>query len=140
MGCRALLLALLIAPLDSFYHHPVCRSARHVALHAQQRQQQRPKRLHKRREPEREPERRSWNPQAIKLNRQIANRDGSHEDIFRLFNTRKKDFSEVNYATALNWLAKKQPRGGYAVDSQDARNLAELILAASNQLDSNPDG
>ena len=140
MGCRALLLALLIAPLDSFYHHPVCRSARHVALHAQQRQQQRPKRLHKRREPEREPERRSWNPQAIKLNRQIANRDGSHEDIFKLFNTRKKDFSEVNYATALNWLAKKQPRGGYAVDSQDARNLAELILAASNQLDSNPDG
>ena len=41
----------------------------------------------------------------------------------------------MNYATALNWLAKKQPRGGYAVDSQDARNLAELILAASNQLD-----
>ena len=140
MGCRALLLALLATPLDSFYHHPVCRSGRQVALHAQQRQQQRPKRLHKRREPEREPERRSWNPQAIKLNRQIANRDGSHDDIFRLFNTRKKDFSEVNYATALNWLAKKQPRGGYAVDSQDARNLAELILAASKQLDSNPDG
>ena len=136
---HALLLALLVTPLDSFYH-PVCRSARHVALRAQQQRQQRPKRLHKRREPEREPERRSWNPQAIKLNRQIANRDGSHEDIFRLFNTRKKDFSEVNYATALNWLAKKQPRGGYAVDSQDARNLAELILAASNQLDANPDG
>ena len=138
MGCRALLLALLATPLDSFYH-PVCTRVP-LALRAQQQRQQRPKRLHKRREPEREPERRSWNPQAIKLNRQIANRDGSHEDIFRLFKTRKKDFSEVNYATALNWLAKKQPRGGYAVDSQDARNLAELILAASNQLDSNPDG
>ena len=135
---HALLLALLATPLDSFYH-PACTRVP-LALRAQQQRQQRPKRLHKRREPEREPERRSWNPQAIKLNRQIANRDGSHEDIFRLFNTRKKDFSEVNYATALNWLAKKQPRGGYAVDSQDARNLAELILAASNQLDSNPDG
>ena len=135
---HALLLALLATPLDSFYH-PVCTRVP-LALRAQQQRQQRPKRLHKRREPEREPERRSWNPQAIKLNRQIANRDGSHEDIFRLFNTRKKDFSEVNYATALNWLAKKQPRGGYAVDSQDARNLAELILAASNQLDANPDG
>ena len=138
MGCRALLLALLATPLDSFYH-PVCTRVP-LALRAQQQRQQRPKRLHKRREPEREPERRSWNPQAIKLNRQIANRDGSHEDIFRLFNTRKQDFCEVNYATALNWLAKKQPRGGYAVDSQDARNLAELILAASNQLDANPDG
>jgi hypothetical protein len=135
---HALLLALLATPLDSFYH-PVCTRVP-LALRAQQQRQQRPKRLHKRREPEREPERRSWNPQAIKLNRQIANRDGSHEDIFRLFNTRKKDFSEVNYATALNWLAKKQPRGGYAVDSQDARNLAELILAASKQLDANPDG
>ena len=100
MGCRALLLVALATPLDSFYHHPVCRSARHVALRAQQQRQQRPKRLHKRREPEREPERRSRNPQAIKLNRQIANRDGSHADIFKLFNTRKKDFSEVNYATA----------------------------------------
>ena len=59
---HALLLALLVTPLDSFYH-PVCRRA-DVALRAQQQRQQRPKRLHKRREPEREPERRSWNPQA----------------------------------------------------------------------------
>ena len=80
------------------------------------------------------------NPQAIKLNRQIANRDGSHEHVYFLFNTRKKDFSEVNYATALNWLAKKQPRGGYAVGLAGRANLAELILATSNQLDSNPDG
>ena len=95
---HTLLLVLLATPLESFYHS-VCRRA-DVALRAQQQRQQRPKRLHKRREPEREPERRSWDPQAIKLNRQIANRDGSHADIFRLFNTRKKDFSEVNYATA----------------------------------------
>ena len=98
MARYMLLLVLLATPLDSFYHS-VCRRA-DVKLRAQQQRQQRPKRLHKRREPEREPERRSWNPQAIKLNRQIANRDGSHEDIFRLFQTRKKDFTEVNYAAA----------------------------------------
>ena len=136
---RTLLLAVLITPLDSFYH-PVCRRAP-SARHAQQQQRQRfQKREHKRREPEREPERRSWDAAAIKLNRQIANREGTHKDIFRLFKSRRSDFSEVNYATALNWLAKKQPRGGYAVESQDSLNLAELLLAATERLDANPDG
>ncbi|KAH8073547.1 hypothetical protein JL721_2850 [Aureococcus anophagefferens] len=71
---------------------------------------------------------------AIMLNRQIARQDGTHGQILDLFEMRGRDFSEVNYATALNWLAKKQPRAGYVAD---APRVASLLSTTRLRLEAN---
>ncbi|KAH8066009.1 hypothetical protein JL722_404 [Aureococcus anophagefferens] len=68
------------------------------------------------------------------LNRQIARQDGTHGQILDLFEMRGGDFSEVNYATALNWLAKKQPRAGYVAD---APRVASLLSTTRLRLEAN---
>jgi len=65
----------------------------------------------------------------VQLNKDISRADATPSDILALYATRGADFSDVNFATAINWLAKRQPRTGYTGTS-DAAGVANLLTRA----------